>query len=104
MIRKAFQMKLKSGTLSEYEKRHREIWPEMIQLLKNAGASNYSIYADEDTLSLFGYVEIENQEAWNAKNETDINRKWWNYMADIMEVNQDNSPVAVTLKEVFHLN
>lgn len=103
MIRKAFKMKLNSGMLAEYEQRHREIWPEMTQMLKNAGAHNYSIYADKETLELFGYVEIEDEEKWNAKNENDINRKWWDYMADIMQVNADNSPVSVSLQEVFHL-
>ena len=103
MIRKAFKMKLNSGMLGEYEKRHREIWLEMTQMLKGAGAHNYSIYADEETLELFGYVEIEDEKKWNEKNETAINRKWWDYKADIMQVNSDNSPVSVSLQEVFHL-
>lgn len=103
VIRKAFKMKLNNGMLEEYEKRHREIWPEMIRLFKEAGARNYSIYADKETLELFGYVEVEDDKKWNAKNKTDIMQKWWDYMSDIMVVNPDNSPVALTLKEVFYM-
>jgi L-rhamnose mutarotase len=32
-----------------------------------------------------------------------IVKKWWAYMADIMETHPDNSPVAEDLDLVFHL-
>jgi len=53
---------------------------------------------------LYGYIEIEDEEVWKKAADTDINRKWWDYMADIMETNPDNSPVSKDLKLVFHLD
>ena len=48
--------------------------------------------------------EIEDEELWAKGADTTINRKWWDFMADIMETNTDNSPVSVNLKNVFHLD
>lgn len=103
-MRKGFKMKLFPGQEKEYQRRHNELWPEMKEMLRAHGASNYSIFLDPDTLTLFGYIEIQDESLWEAAADTTINRKWWDYMADIMECNPDNSPVTVDLKEVFHLD
>ena len=103
-MRKGFKMKLFPGQEKEYQRRHNELWPEMKEMLRAHGASNYSIFLDPDTLTLFGYIEIQDEVLWEAAADTTINRKWWDYMADIMECNPDNSPVTVNLKEVFHLD
>lgn len=104
MIRKGFKMFLNPGMEKEYEKRHNELWPEMKDMIHAHGGHNYSIYLDESTNVLFGYLEIEDEELWKKSAETDMNRKWWDYMADIMETNEDNSPVSVDLTAVFHLD
>ncbi len=87
----------------EYKKRHNEIWPQMVKEMHKFGASNYSIFLDKDTNKLFGYVEIEDEEKWSDFAKTDINQKWWKFMAPVMETHPDNSPVSVELKEVFHM-
>lgn len=104
MIRKGFKMKLYPGFEKEYEKRHNQLWPEMRDMIHECGGRNYSIFLDQETLTLFGYLEIEDEEKWNASAQTAICRKWWDYMADIMETNPDNSPVSVDLQPVFHLD
>ena len=104
MIRKGFKMKLYPGFEKEYEKRHNLLWPEMRDMIHEYGGRNYSIFLDQETLTLFGYLEIEDEEKWNASAQTAICRKWWDYMADIMETNPDNSPVSVDLQPVFHLD
>lgn len=104
MIRKAFKMKLYEGMAEEYEKRHNALWQEMKAMIHEYGGSNYSIFLDEETNTLFGYIEIDDEEKWSKSAETAICRKWWDYMADIMETNPDNSPVSVDLKKVFHLD
>ena len=104
MIRKGFKMKLYTGMEAEYEKRHNELWPEMVEMIHECGGSNYTIFLDKETLVLYGYLEIEDEEKWKQSAGTEICRKWWNFMADIMETNPDNSPVAVNLLEVFHLD
>ncbi len=102
-MRKAFKMKLYDGMVEEYKKRHDELWDEMIDLIHEHGGKEYSIFYDEETNVLFGVIEIEDEEKWAKTADTEINRKWWDFMADIMETNPDNSPVSVGLKEVFYL-
>ncbi len=97
-------MKLYDGAAEEYEKRHNELWQEMKENIAAHGGKNYSIFLDKETNTLFGYIEIESKELWEKTAETEINKKWWEFMADIMETNEDNSPVTVKLKEVFHLD
>lgn len=97
-------MKLFPGQEEEYERRHNLLWPEMKDMILEHGGRNYSIFLDKETLTLFGYIEIEDEEKWAAGADTAINRKWWDYMADIMETNPDNSPVSTDLKTVFHLD
>ena len=101
---KGFKMKLYEGQEAEYEKRHNQLWPEMKDVIHEYGGKNYTIFLDKETLTLFGYIEIEDEERWAKGADTAINRKWWDFMADIMETNPDNSPVSIDLKEVFHLD
>lgn len=103
-IRKAFVMSVNSGAEEEYEKRHNPIWAELEKTLKDHGASNYSIFLHPETRQLFGYVEIESEERWAAVASTDICRKWWKHMAEVMPTNPDNSPVSAPLREVFHID
>ncbi len=104
MVRKAFKMKVYPGQEAEYERRHNLLWPEMKEMIHQYGGHNYSIYLDPDTHDLYGYIEVENEARWAASADTEINRRWWDFMADIMETNPDNSPVSVDLKPVFHLD
>lgn len=100
----AFKMFLKPGFEEEYARRHAALWPELKKQLADAGVRNYSIYWDKDTNILFGYQEIEGETSSQDMGADEITRKWWDYMADLMEVNPDNSPVTVSLREVFHLD
>ena len=102
--RMAFKMKLNPGFKEEYKKRHAALWPEMRKMLKDSGVGNYSIFLDEETDVLYGYIEIEDEELWAKGADTAINRKWWDFMADIMETNPDNSPVSIPLPEMFHMD
>ncbi len=96
-------MFLKKGYEAEYEKRHNEIWPELKQLLKESGVSDYSIFLDKETHTLFAVQRTQGGEDSQALGDNPIVRKWWAYMADIMETNPDDSPVSVPLKEVFYM-
>lgn len=102
MTRHAFKMKLKPGFEAEYQKRHDEIWPELSLLLSESGVSDYSIFLDEETLTLFAVQKLADGHTADLFPSNPVVRKWWDYMAEIMEVNPDNSPVCVTLPEVFH--
>ena len=104
MVRKAFKMKLYEGLKEEYARRHNALWQEMKDMIHEYGGSNYSIYLDEETNTLFGYIELEDDALWAKSADTAICRKWWDFMADIMETNPDNSPVSIDLTDVFHLD
>ena len=104
MIHKSFKMHLYEGMAEEYERRHNLLWPEMKDMIHEYGGKNYTIFLDKETLTLFGYIEIEDEERWAKGADTAINRKWWDFMADIMETNPDNSPVCKDLHPVFHLD
>jgi L-rhamnose mutarotase len=104
MIRKAFVMQVNPDQQEEYLKRHNPIWPELEATLKAQGVHNYSIFLDAETNQLFGYVEVEDQSRWNAIARTEICRKWWSHMREIMPSNPDNSPITKNLREVFHID
>ena len=103
MIRKAFVMSVHAGSEQEYEARHRPIWAELEQTLREHGAHNYSIFLHPETRQLFGYVEIEDEARWASIAETSVCRRWWTHMQDLMPANPDHSPVSTELREVFHL-
>lgn len=103
MHRIAFKMQLFEGFEEEYQKRHDEIWPELSALLKENGISDYSIFLDSTTNSLFGVMKAEDPAKLDDLPKQAVMQKWWKYMGDIMESNPDNSPVQVSLKEVFYL-
>ena len=101
---KGFKMKLYPGQEAEYVKRHDALWQEMKDMIHAHGGRNYSIFLDRETDTLFAIVEIEDEELWDQVPDTPINRKWWDFMADIMDTNPDNSPVSKDLHMVFHLD
>lgn len=103
MIRRAFRMAVDPGEAAEYERRHRPIWRELEETLIDHGVRSYSIFLDPVTNDLFGYVELDCDRQWAAIAETDVCRRWWRYMRDVMPTNADSSPVSRDLREVFHL-
>jgi len=102
-VKKAFMMKVYPDKQQEYEQRHVQLWPEMRQMLKEHGAISYSIFLEKETSQLFAYLEIEDEQRWRETAATEINQKWWSYMADLMETNADHSPVVTDLVSVFEL-
>ncbi len=103
MKRAAFKMKLKPGFKDEYRKRHDELWPELKKLLKDSGISEYSIFFDEETDTLFAFQKQDGEASSQDLGSLEIVRKWWKFMADIMETNPDNSPVTTSLDEIFYM-
>jgi L-rhamnose mutarotase len=101
--RTAFRMNLDPGQAAEYEKRHAEIWPDLSRALKDAGVSDYSIWLDPETNSLFATLVRSENHAMDTLREKEIVRLWWAYMADIMQTHPDNEPVQVELRRVFQL-
>lgn len=103
MARVCFKMQLHKGFEAEYKKRHDEIWPELVELLKYSGISDYVIFLDETNNSLLGFLKVEDTVKLDELPSYEVMQRWWKYMGDIMEANPDNSPVSIPLKEVFYM-
>ena len=103
MQRIAFKMKLNKGCEEEYKKRHDTLWKDLKILLNENGIKEYSIFLDEETNYLFAYLMIEDARRLDELPQKEVMKKWWHYMKDIMETNEDNSPVSIPLKEVFYM-
>lgn len=99
----AFKMKLKPGMREEYERRHAAIWPEMVSLLKENGISDYSIFLDEQTDTLFAVQRLTKGSSQDL-GDTELVQRWWKYMADLMDTNPDFSPTTIALIPMFHLD
>lgn len=96
-------MKLNPEMEEEYKKRHDEIWPDLVELLRSAGISDYSIHLDRETGILFGVLwRVENHGMEQLPFEP-LMQRWWAHMADLMVTGADNQPVATPLQTVFHL-
>src|SRR5262249_49171168 len=103
MIRKAFRISVNRGREAEYQRRHNPIWPELEDVLRKHGVRSYSIFLDPDIGDLFAYAEIDSEERWAAIAGTDVCRRWWRSMRELMPTNPDDSPRSRDLREVFHL-
>lgn len=103
MQRLAFKMKLNEGEKAAYKERHNQLWPELKTLLKANGVSEYSIFLDEETNTLFAFQKVTGYGGSQDLTNNTIVKKWWDFMADIMEVNPDNSPISIPLEEVFYM-
>ncbi|CAG4889719.1 L-rhamnose mutarotase [Paraburkholderia gardini] len=99
----AFRMMLNPGMREEYERRHREIWPELVDALHNAGVRDYRIFLDEETHHLFAVLSRPADHTMDQLPALEIMRKWWDHMADIMQTAPDHSPLQQPLVPVFHL-
>ena len=99
----AFVMTLLPGHAAEYKKRHDEIWPELVETLKSAGVSDYSIFLEEKSNKLFAVLKRTDDHDMERLPLDPIVKKWWAFMADIMLTNDDNSPVSTPIDLMFHL-
>jgi L-rhamnose mutarotase len=100
--RLAFTLLLGPANVAEYQRRHDHLWPELRDAIRAQGGSNFSIFYDEQTERVFCYLEVDNEERWSAGAQTELTRRWWRYMAELMPTNADHSPIAHDLREVFH--
>ena len=103
MEKYAFKMQLNPGCEEEYQRRHDEIWPELVSLLKQAGIADYSIHLDRDTNILFGVLWRSDDHKMDDLPLDPVMKRWWDHMADVMLTHPDNKPVVTSLETVFHM-
>ena len=99
----AFRMQLKPGMADEYRRRHDAIWPELAELLRDAGISDYSIFLDPESHALFATLKLAADNRRDTLPAHPVMRRWWDHMADLMEVEPDNKPREWPLVPMFHL-
>jgi L-rhamnose mutarotase len=100
----AFRMQLKPGYADEYRRRHDSLWPELGLALREAGIHDYHIFLDEQTLHLFAVMKLRPGHRVVDLPAQPVMRKWWDYMADIMLTEADNSPRQWPLKSMFRFD
>ena len=96
-------MSIHAGQAAEYERRHTPIWPELEATLLEHGVDTYTIFLDDASGDLFAYVEFDSQARWDTVENTEVCRRWWRHMREIMPSNVDDSPESRPLREVFHI-
>jgi L-rhamnose mutarotase len=101
--RHAFKMRLNPGMEAEYRRRHDEIWPELVDLLHESGVSDYAIYLDRETNTLFGVLTRPADHGMTDLPNHPVMQRWWAHMADIMATNPDRSPVQNDLSPMFYM-
>jgi L-rhamnose mutarotase len=102
MITRAFRMKLKPGMVDEYKRRHDVLWPDLAAALKEAGIYDYSIFLDEETQHLFAVLKLAPDNKIEALPGQPVMKRWWDYMADLMEVEPGNRPREWPLQPMFY--
>ena len=100
----AFRMKLKPGVVEEYRRRHDQLWPELAVALREAGIYDYSIFLDEETLHLFAVLKLREPNKREQLPSQPVMRRWWDYMADLMETHPDHRPREWALIPMFHFD
>ena len=103
MQRRAWTMQIKPGNEAEYKKRHDEIWPELSAALTEAGVRDYAIFLERDTGKLFAVQKVTDDHTADDLPAHPVVRKWWDYMADLMETHPDHRPTEGPLEEVFYM-
>ena len=100
----AFRMQLKPGVAAEYQRRHDDLWPDLAAALRKAGVHDYSIFLDEETLSLFAVLRLRPDHTKDALPLEPVMQRWWDFMADLMVVQEDHAPEQRPLLPVFHMD
>ena len=100
---RAFRMNLNPGQADEYRRRHDEIWPELVQALRDAGITDYRIFLDPDALALFAVMTHDDPPRLDELPHLPVMRRWWQHMHSIMPSHPDASPISVDLQPMFSL-
>ena len=99
----ALKMLLNSGQAEIYKKRHDEIWDDLVDLLKDAGISDYSIFLDPETNILFAVLKRRKNHIMEDLPKHEVMQRWWSFMGDIMATQDDGAPVVKPLEFMFHM-
>lgn len=103
MARLGFKMYLVEGQAAEYEKRHDEIWPEVVDVLHSQGIYDYSIFLDEETNTLFALQNRRPESDAGIVTDSQVMQRWFVHMHGLLKTNPDGTPIVIPLREVFFM-
>jgi L-rhamnose mutarotase len=105
MKRVGFQFKVRPDKLTEYKEQHKNVWPEMLDALRESGWHNYSLFMRADGL-IFGYFETEESlaDAQAKMAAREINTRWQEFMSPFMDGDSRPDETFIELQEYFHLD
>lgn len=104
MQRFFFTFRLKPGTEDEYKRRHDEVWPEMLEALRESGISNYTLF--RRGLDIYAYAECEPdaRTAFAKMGATEVDRRWSRWFEEILDFRFDEQGEPITAEEIWHLD
>jgi L-rhamnose mutarotase len=104
MERVCFTFEIRPGTEDEYKKRHDEIWPELVDAIKDAGFVNYSLFRRGTTIVAYAECDPDVATAFAKIGSTDVNTRWAKWFEDVIVSLTDENGELIRLEEVWHLD
>lgn len=103
MERYCFVMTIRPGTEDEYQRRHDEVWPELVNALRGGGISNYTLF--RRGVEVVGYAECDPDAgtAWAKVAASEVNARWQDWFSDVI-VKRSDGKSGESYVEVWHLD
>lgn len=104
MERACFTFEIYPHMIDEYKKRHDEIWPELVEVIENAGLKNYSLFRRDTTVIAYVECHPDIATAFGKVGESEVNTRWSKWFEEvILELTDDNGDL-LWADEVWHLD
>jgi L-rhamnose mutarotase len=97
-------MEILPGREVEYERRHEQVWPELVAELRSAGVRNYTLFRRGTQVFAYAECEPDAETAFGKVGETEVNRRWAQWFTDVLAVHTEADGSLVEAKEVWHLD
>ena len=104
MERILFTMEIFPGTEAEYKRRHDEIWPEMVEALRDSGVANYSLFRRGTEIIAYAECTPDAVTAFRTAGATDVNRRWATWFQDVISRISDADGNLLRVEEVWHMD
>ena len=104
MERFCYAFQIAPGMEAEYDRRHNEIWPSLVQAIKNAGFSNYSLFRRGREVIAYAECAPSIQSALNRLELEEVSQHWNRYIRSIMTSAVDSDGHLLNYDEIWHLD
>ncbi len=104
MQRICFLMEITPGREAEYQRRHDEIWPELVDALRSAGVRNYTLFRRGTQVIAYAECHPDAATAFGAVGATEVNARWSRWFADVLAEHTAADGSLIEASEVWHLD